>query len=234
MDNEQAMNKVLDGLKAGEPDPSVFVAGTGVRLRIKKVSQMIIADAKRRIPVPQIPKWFNPDKEREEENPNDPAYLTAVNNYNWDTAMLAMRVYMILGTEIIEPLPPNVLPPESTKWSDMIFAADPDADIPADGPRRYFAWLKYHAFDDEDQTRILQAVVRMSGQVSEDDVRVAQDSFRGQSTRDTAPRMGAAAEDQSRDRNGNDPGFGTGVRSEGGGGLHALPVGRLDGEIELV
>jgi hypothetical protein len=232
--SDEAMNKVLDTLETHQDDPSVFVAGTGVRLKMKRVSQMIIADAKRRLPAPRIPKWFNPDKEREEDNPNDPDYIERVANYQYDTAMLALRIYLIMGTEPMEPLPDGISPHTSFDWSDMILAADPDAEIPETGPRRYYAWLKYYALPDDQVMQCMNKIIRFSGGTLEEDVARAQQSFRRDSERDTNMGVDDSAQSESGPANGIVPWNGAGVRNEGSSSVLQMPVDRLDEPLDLV
>lgn len=225
------MNEALDSLSE-QVDPSTFTAQNGLRLRLKRVSQMIIADANRRLKAPRPPVTWNPDKERDEPNPQHPDYVEAVNNYRYDTAMLAMRVYFILGTEV-EFLPTHLVPVESTKWSDDILAADAEAEIPESGPRRYLAWLKLYALPDEDQARLLNAIIGAGNGTLEAQVIEAQNSFRDNPGGNTIDGIPLAATRPGGDRDANGPGDGAGIRSEGSSGLRALPVGDV-GQPELI
>lgn len=226
----EAIDRALDALPNGgdDGDPTVFVAATGVRLKLKRVSQMIVADAKRRLPEPRVPKWINPDKEREEENPNDPAYVEALYNYRYDTSMLALRVYLIMGTEPILPLPSGMVPAESTEWSDAIMAADDGVEIPESGPRRYFCWLKYYALPDDEVMQVMTKIIRLSGKTLEEDVRRAQESFRGNPTGDTTNGVVDTTQDTGGNHNGSGPGDGPGIRGEGSGRILTLPLDSMD------
>jgi hypothetical protein len=232
-----AMNEVLDALPTSEQgDPSIFVAGTGVKLKMKRVSQMIIADAKRRLPEPRIPKTYIEEKGRDEPNPQDPEYLEALAHYQYDTAMLAVRVYLIMGTEPVF-IPEGMVDYKSPVWSDAILSADEGADIPESGPRRYFAWLKYYALPDDQVMQCMNRIVRYSGGALEAQVRSAQESFRGDEARDADPGLPTANEAQRGDNDrgaGDVVGNGSGVRSEGSGRLLALPVDNVDPGIQLI
>lgn len=229
--NDQAMNEALDNLSE-QVDPSTFTAANGLKLRLKRVSQMIIADANRRLKPPKPPVTWNPDKERNEENPQHPDYIEALSYYRFDTAMLAMRVYFILGTEV-EYLPRDIEPVDSTVWSDAILAADAEAEIPESGPRRYLAWLKLYALPDEDQARLLNAIIGAGNGTLEAQVVEAQNSFRNNSRGDTIDGVPLAATHPGGDRDADGVGDGAGIRSEGSSGLRALPVGGV-GQPELI
>ena len=231
---EQAMDEALDAvISEQDSDPSRFVAANGLILRLKRVSKMIVADADARLKAPQPPRVWITELEREEENPNHPSYLEAVRRFNYERAMMAMRVYLILGTEV-EHLPPDLAPHTSHEWSDLIAAVDPDAEIPESGPRRYLAWLRLYAVPDEQLMPLLAKVARLGGATFQADVAEAQSSFRGDEERDTAERIPSSGQTQGGDRNGIDPGDGTGVRSQGSSSIRPLPVGQMDVPIDIL
>lgn len=226
------MKDAVDSLDT-QADPSTFVASNGLRLKLRRVSQMIMTDAARRITSPKPPRVFLEEKGREEENPNDPTYVEAVRNYRYDLGTLTVNTYFVLGTKPIDPLPQGISPVDSEDWPELLRVVDPDIDIPAAGPRRYLAWLKYHALADHDLNELLQQCIRYSGGTLEVDVIQAQATFRSFSPRDTPDPIRPPTEDRFRDNSGEDPGHGAGVRGEGGGGLRALPMGEVAGVIEL-
>lgn len=215
-------------------DPSVFTSSAGLKLRIKKVSPFIIAEARRKLRAPRVPSVFNEDKGRNEENPNDPDYLEAVQNYQFDASMLAQRVYFILGTEVVS-VPKGMHTYDSPMWADEILAAYDELDIPAEGPRRYHAWLKFYAIpSDEDQGLLLRAILNLGGATMEADVQQAQKSFRPPEERDTSDGVSATDSGARGDISAtNGVGYSTGVRGEGSSGLRALPVEPVD-RTELV
>lgn len=175
------MKRAVDSL-AEPADPSIFVASNGLRLRLRRVPQMVMTDAARRLKAPKPPRQFNEEKGREEENPSDPDFIDAMRNYRYDLGMLAVNTYFILGTSVDGDLPPDVMPITSSEWADLLQAVDPDIDIPPNGPRRYLAWLKYHAMPDVDSSELLQQCQRYSGGTLEVDVAQAQASFRSEPT----------------------------------------------------
>lgn len=227
------VNEVLESLPVGGNDRGFFTASNGLVLRLKKVQKMIIADANRRMAPPKVPTVWIEDKERSEENPNDPAYIQAVRDYDFDRAMLAMRVYYVLGTEVKQ-RPHDVEGPEDTGWSDDIMTVDPSANIPESGRGRYMAWLKLYAVPDEDQLRLLNAILRFSGETLEADVKAAQESFRDLEGRDSDNGLSASAEDTRGHIHATDAWDGPGLRSQGSGGVRALPVADVDQHVDMV
>ena len=184
-------------------------------------------DAAMRLKAPKPPRAFNEDKGREEENPIDPDYLEAMQRYRYDTGMLSVSTYFVMGTSVHGDLPDGLVPVSSDEWVDLVQAADPTAEIPATGNRRYLAWLKYYALTDNDATRLLSACVRYSGGTLEVDVNAAQATFRGDTSRDSTNGVHAPDGSGFRDSSGTEPGNGSGVRSEGSSGLRALPLGEM-------
>lgn len=217
------MTRAVDSL-AEPTDPSIFVASNGLRFKLRRVSKMVMLDAARRLQAPKPPRTFMEEKGREEENPADPNYLAALRDYRYDTGMLAVSTYFILGTRVEGELPPGVEPVTTEGWVDELKSVDPRVDIPSAGPRRYLAWLKYHALPDEDQNSLLQACVRYSGGTLEADVTAAQASFRNQPARDTTNGVHDPDQGGLGNNAGTPTGNGAGLRGEGSSGLYAVSV----------
>lgn len=221
------MKRAVDSL-AEPADPSLFVASNGLRFRLSRVSRMVMTDAARRLKAPPIPRTFIPEKEREEENPSDPAYIEAYTMYRYDMGMLAVTTYFILGTKVEGELPAGMCSVKDDDWADNLRAVDPNIEIPPDGPRRYLAWLKYYALSDADQSSLVLACQRYSGGTLEVDVAQAQATFRDRETRDSADGVHTAPEDTSGDNNGVGAGSSSGVRGEGSSDIRLVPVGQVD------
>jgi hypothetical protein len=96
-------------LRGAQPDDEV-VLSTGVRVRLKPVSSSLVEDLKAVITDPPVPVFFNPDKEREEENPSDPAYLAKLDQNNIKRAEAVLSALIEFGVELLDGLP------EDDKW----------------------------------------------------------------------------------------------------------------------
>lgn len=162
-----------------------FLASNGLRLKLYKVSSMLVSEAGRRIPDVPVPVVFIEDKGREEENPHDPAYIEAQRDVDWKRTVIIMNTTIAFGTKPIEPLPDNLEPVEATSWAeDVVEIAG--VSVPSKGRGRYAAWLQYYALPDNTELMALQLKVgRLSGRVPEADVAAAEDSFRDSETRTT-------------------------------------------------
>ena len=91
--------------------PDWEILSTGVEARILPVGAGLIDEVVASIPEPKIPLWHNPDKDRDEENPTDPAYLDALAAMERRKAVAATETLLMFGVELRElPSPETWLP----------------------------------------------------------------------------------------------------------------------------
>lgn len=90
--------------EAGETEPRI-VERQGVRARLVAVPAGVLEESESRIKDPPVPMWHNPDKDREEENPNDPAYLRALQENELARGKAAMEAVCLWGVELLNGLP---------------------------------------------------------------------------------------------------------------------------------
>jgi len=88
----------------------IHVLSTGVRVHLGTVSLAALTDAQRHIQQPPIPKSVNPETGKEEENPEHPDYLAAVEQANLERADAVMETLAIFGVELVDDLP------DDDKW----------------------------------------------------------------------------------------------------------------------
>lgn len=202
-------DQILDTQGAGQSDPSIYTSEFGVRLKLGKVPNLIVQDATRRLKEPTPPKVWIADKETEEENPNDPAYQKAQQEFEFERGMLAMSVYFVRGTRVLS-IPEGFQTAESEEWSTELEEIA-GLSIPNMGPRRYLAWLKYVALSDDDFHKLMTQIMRYSGTTLEVDVNRAADDFRNSPPRDSLAGADASEEGEHRDNVREFPGTSTGV-----------------------
>ena len=152
---------------------------TGVKARLKPVSQSIIQDAIALCKEPRVPMWANPDKDgREEPNPLDPDYLEAVEEHNRKVRAVTFDTFAMFGIELTDGLP------EDDKWlrEIRVMAKLGHLDLSKfdleDEIDREFLFKRYVAMGNADYVLI----GAMSG-ISQEEVRRAADSFPGDETR---------------------------------------------------
>ena len=78
---------------------------TGIEARIVPVGASLIDDVVSRIIDPPVPIFHNPDKNRDEENPLDPAYQQALQATARRRATAAMETMLLFGLQLKE-IPP--------------------------------------------------------------------------------------------------------------------------------
>jgi hypothetical protein len=118
---------------------------------------------------------MNEDIGREEENLADPNYLEAYARYQSELSVAVIDTMVLMGTEV-ESLPDGIYSPEDDGWTRKlrVLKINPGEDE----MERYLMWVKYYsAASDEDITKIVETVGRLSG-VAEEDVSEAITQFR--------------------------------------------------------
>ena len=78
---------------------------TGVRVRLRPIPPGTMQEAGASITPPRVPVWINPDKNREEPNPNDPDYLAALENYGRQRHQVIEEVAFMFGLELVDGVP---------------------------------------------------------------------------------------------------------------------------------
>lgn len=148
----------------------VRVLSTGYRARLKPVAASLVDEVTARIEDPPVPTWFNPEKEREEENPHDPAYQRAVAKAERARAGAATDALIMFGVELVDPLPDN-------GWERQLRLLGIEVDA-EDVLGREFYFKKYIAVGSED----LILVSTLTG-LTQADIDQAVRSFQGHTER---------------------------------------------------
>lgn len=160
-----------------------FRLSIGALLEFKSVPPIAIREAALSIRPPSVPTVFMEDKGREEENPNDPDYIRAMQKYAFEQLYRVSDVLMLLGTSIVRPLPDDVIPPESDEWMEPLEAIGiPLPEKTRENKHiRYLSWLRLYAIRTEMEAGyIMGRITAMSG-VTEVEVQRAAAAFRDRS-----------------------------------------------------
>lgn len=179
LDTQETLNIASQGIAALEKingDPGTLTLTNGIVLKIKSTPPLLLRTVAAQVVDPEPPDWFNPDKERNEPNPADPAYeATLRRNEILRQAAVADAVLM-LGTELYS-LPPGKVGPEDETWLADVRAVGLDVD-PKTEKQRYLVWLRYYAIEiNDDITDAISAALGVVG-LTEEDVASAMASFR--------------------------------------------------------
>lgn len=188
--------EALSGIKRVES----LTLGNGIVLRIKTVPPHAMRAAARSVTQPVPPRvWIatkgvdkdDPNDRGWEENPDDPDYRMAVQRWMIDSDEAALRVGLLLGTDVLS-LPEGVHEPQSDAWIEEVegvfaVAAEPDAEMPTMRREpfnaRYLDWLRYYAIPSDEDLFLLTRLVMSTSVVTEEVLREALAAFRGLQTR---------------------------------------------------
>jgi len=173
--------------------PDTITLGTGVVLRLRPVPQSVIRRAANKIPRPEVPMASIPDKDRTEENPDDPDYQRAVEEWMGEQALASRKVILIMGTEPVT-IPDGVEPPDGDKWCGPLLSLGMiTEDELADPYMRYLAWLEVYAARTEREQMALMTLPLLMAGITEQEVMDAITSFRGRTGRGTDNGSGTPA-----------------------------------------
>ena len=103
-EEHDAVEKAKSLIAQGD-ELEVVTLSTGYRARIVPVGATLIDDIVATIKEPSVPKFFNKEKDREEENPMDPDYLAAVTAATDKRNRFALDAMIMFGMELVDGLP---------------------------------------------------------------------------------------------------------------------------------
>lgn len=176
-DDTKAVVEAVAALEESEEilDLDEILLSSGVRLRLKPVSKHFMYGVTSQFPPPEVPLIHIEGKKRPIENPDDPDYKQAVEDWILLIASASTDVVLLRGTEIIEK-PESVIGPDSEEWIDEMEVLGLKH---SDNPRaRYLYWLKAIAApSDKDISDLMEVLGRLTG-ISELDVADAVERFR--------------------------------------------------------
>jgi len=128
MDKDEAVIAVAkEEVDSGQED-RIYTLSSGARVRLLSVSPGLISDVQSRIKFPEVPQFYNDDKDRMEENPNHPVYLAEVQRAREEQGMAALRAMCMFGFELVDGLP------KDDTWIRKLELVNPDLVINRDDP----------------------------------------------------------------------------------------------------
>ena len=146
--------------------------------RFVPVPQSVIQAALALQPEPRVPMWYNPDKEREEPNPNHPDYLEAVERYEREQYGITFDCYAMFGVELVGGLPEDDGWLKKLKLMQRLGRLDLSAYDLEDDIDLEFVYKRHFAMGNEDYV----AVGLISG-INPEEVRRAARGFPGDEAR---------------------------------------------------
>lgn len=173
------MQQVYDGLNAKQR--RIFTCANGVMLALRPVPSLAIVAITRQLKEPKPPIIIDEERgNREYENPSDPSYIRAIEDYRNALGDATTTAYLANGVTVQEPLPDGIIPMDSAEWSEGLELIG--LTIPTSGIARRVAWLKYHIVGDSDLADLITAIATAGGLVSEEDVAAVAETFRNNTT----------------------------------------------------
>lgn len=154
-----------------------IVLSNKIKLSVGAVPPLLLNQVRTQILPPKVPVFFNEDKQRDEENPNDPGYEGALQEYYATIGMAVVDLLLLKGVEILR-VPRGIPKWDSSEWhEDLSFVG---ITVPESENGRRLVWLRSIALaTQEDVSLLMSKLFRMHG-ISEEDVAIAAESFRGQ------------------------------------------------------
>lgn len=176
---------LVDGNNVDEVESDEITLSTGVILKANRVSPLLFDKVARKYPEPKVPVTYIKSKDREEENPFDPDYVKAKEEYETKINDIFMRVLLGLGTEPVH-IPEDIPDPEDLEWS-VEFEELLGLDIPKEGKNRYRIWVELVAASDVKDLRNLMSKVYRKMGVSSEAVETALSNFQNNEGRGENP-----------------------------------------------
>jgi hypothetical protein len=157
---------------------------SGVILKTKPVSILLLQNVLLRFPQPEIPVIFDDIRGESIKNPNHPHYVEQVKHNELEKTNAVIDVAAAFGTDV-EFAPDSMPKLEDDVWLDDLAYFGIDV---ADSPRaRYLAWLKFFAIVNTDDFNKIATSFSVVVEGSEEGVAKAiEENFPSDEERDTA------------------------------------------------
>jgi len=150
----------------------IFVAPCGSRVKVKPVSASLVSEVSNMVKNPDVPVWHNPDKDRDEPNPDDPTYRRALEEADQRRATATIDAIVLFGVDLIDGLPEDDTWLTRLKFMQKRGLLDLSSYDLDDEMELEFIYKRYVVVDNT----ILEKITALSG-VRPEDVELAEESF---------------------------------------------------------
>lgn len=150
--------KAIEASKA-ETGEGIRTLTSGVRVRLNSVPLGLIEEVTSAVEEPDVPMWYNPDKDREEPNPNNPEYVKAVKKADRERSIAAIETCIMFGFDLVDGMPDSDDWLEKIKFLEMkgrIDLSQYDLDNPY---HREFIYKRYVAVAGTEDLKLVQNMV---------------------------------------------------------------------------
>lgn len=204
-DESEAMDAVAKTVASARKtgaNQAELTLSNGIVLVCRPVPPMLIsgitAELERKLPEPPT-RWLE-DKQREEPNPNDPAYTAALARFERLNQAAVDDLAMAVSTTV-KSVPEGYFGPEEDGWlNDRRIKLAQQAGLefdPADEIKRHVVWLRYYAIEAVTDVQLWMGVRTQLTGINEDEVRAALATFRGDPPRPADNGSAAAPEGEN-------------------------------------
>lgn len=109
MTEKEVSTAVVDVAKKAEKkargEDNIITLPTGERAKLMPVSATLISEVTSHIKEPEVPTWFDENKQREVPNPNDPDYLKAVEAADRARGLASLDALIMFGVTLLDGMP---------------------------------------------------------------------------------------------------------------------------------
>lgn len=190
--NEEAFDAAVMAASQEEAPKKRFLEevtlSNGVVIGIRTINTHVLGMAQENVKKPEVPKFYNPDTDKQEENPMHPDYVDAMMRYSSDRSDAVYNAAFLMGT-YVKHLPEGFPGPDDDGWIENLqYLKLVDADTLSNKHARYLSWIRFFAIPSDDElVQMLDTVTGKLG-VDEGDVQKEIATFPNRSQRRAAPK----------------------------------------------
>lgn len=178
-----------------------FELSNGIILAIKSVPPFLVQAVQNEFRPPNPPKVYIEEKGRDEENPNDPAYLRQLEELSEKQDLAVNDLFLAAGTSVVS-VPEGYFKPEDDDWIAVVEFAQNitgtkiqiDRD---DKIKRYLHWLRFYALETGGDIALATSLPMQLAGIREGEVDEVMDAFRSLPGRRADSESGAPAGSQN-------------------------------------
>ena len=175
MAQKEEKSPAVDVAKERKDRDEAVVLSTGIKARFVPVAASLINDVVSRIKNPPVPIVFLEEKQREEENPNDPEYIRLVQEAEDKRTQASLDTIILFGVDLVDGVPEDDGWLKKLKYMEKLDHLDLKKYDLDDPDEREFVYKRFIAVSSDDIIEVL----RRSG-ITEEDIAQAMKTFPSQ------------------------------------------------------
>jgi hypothetical protein len=162
-----------------DKDPTIVTLSSGVVVKARTVPDNLVLKFREKNPAPNPPmvEVNAGGKTWEEPNPDDPAYLKALEDYHNKIGLAMIDMILLVGMKILE-TPEDFVPYEDDDMWELELEAL-GLDVPEKPISRKIEWLRLRVAPSTNDINIITRAYQNAAGISEEEIQAAADQFRG-------------------------------------------------------